>query len=403
MTTSDLIRCFARALIVVGALGFAALPAFGQQPGLTSSVAPSAAEDATPPDPVDPEPASEPEPELEPEPEFEPEPEAEPELEPEPEAEPAPTKKPRRPAVRPKRPRPERRPARAETAADASIDLDAAAPDGSRPDAGLIADGGRLAVLPPMTPSPEALIFSLWPLLALLLLFVALRVAHRIVKGAAGEGRRWGIVAARIWSLLEASIWVVGIIVVTASAVDSRGSPVLYALLGLVLITIAAQWNSLRDVAAGLVFAAERPFDVGDVVRVGAVDGQVVRLRLRFLELETAAGRRIQIPYREAVGMTDVRAGGATVAHPVQLDLELPAAMEPTEALNAARELAASSPWSVLGVPPRVELKVNADNKSVISVEGYAFDREVQASLHADLLGGWRDVLRTLSEPGPRT
>ena len=276
----------------------------------------------------------------------------------------------------------------------AAADAGASTPDAGVAHAGSSAQPER--VVPPAA-SPLVERLGLILLLAVLL-FVVMRVVGRVVARAAGEGRGWGLVASRVWSLFEVSVWMVAAILLVGSALGSEGNLVLYVLVGAIVLVTAAQWNALRDVAAGLVFASERPFDVGDVVRVGGVEGQVRRLRMRVLELETADGDRVQIPYREAVGTTDVRSGGRRVAHAVRVVLDLPDGADPSEALKLARELAASSPWSVLGVSPRVQLGSAPDGRPTVEIEGYAFDRTVQASLHADLLGGWRDVKRTLGE-----
>lgn len=237
-----------------------------------------------------------------------------------------------------------------------------------------------------------------WLLLSLLL-FVGLRVASRVVRRTARERRRWAVIAARLWPLLEAAVWILVALAWIAKVLGSRSTPVVYAILAAVVLGVAVLWGALRDVAAGLVFVAERPFDVGEVVRVAGQEGQVRRLRLRFLEIETADGRRVQVPYREISGTTGVRAGGRRVAHAVVLDLELPVGFEPTEALRIAREIAASSPWAVLGLAPRVELSTTSEGRSVVRVEGFAFDAEVRSDLHADLLAGWREAVRGTVEP----
>ena len=268
------------------------------------------------------------------------------------------------------------------------------------PDAQIPDDAGTAASISSSASRllPSRDLSALWWVLALVLVFASTRIGSRVVKARAAEGSRVGSVASRLWPLLETGVWILASLAAVGFAFGVQKHLLLYTLLACVAVAGAVQFNALRDVAAGLIFAAERPFDVGDVVRVAGIEGQVRGLRLRFLELDTSDGRRVQIPYREVVGTTDVRSGGARVANAVRLDLDLPATVDPTRALDAARELAASSPWAVLAAPPRVQLESRGEGRNVIAVEGYAFDAEVQSALHADLLSGWRDVLRGLSE-----
>jgi len=363
------------------------------QPSTTSTI--GAAAPRTPPAGTRAAPSATPEPERE----STREPEAAPPVDAGVAPPPLPPKPKPKPKPRPRRPRPKPRPAPPPPPPDAGVR--------TPPDAGVVADAGvTLAIEPPPPPPPPSdpkLVPPASPtvqrlgliLLAALLLFALLRVVGRVVARAAAERRGWGLVAARVWSLFEVSVWMVAAILVVGAELGSEGNLVLYVLVGAIALVTAAQWPALRDVAAGLVFAAERPFDVGDVVRIGDVEGQVRRLRMRVLELETPSGDRVQVPYRAAVGTTDVRSGGRRVAHAVRVELELPEGADPAEALRVAKELAASSPWAVLGLAPRVSIG-RGDRGPVIEIEAYAFDRNVQASLHADLLRGWPEAKRAL-------
>lgn len=239
-----------------------------------------------------------------------------------------------------------------------------------------------------------------WTLLSrLLALFFVLRIAQVLIARIARPRLR-GAFVRRLWPLFEGTVWLAAGLYVALEILGPRTQVALYVLLFGVLFVVAVWWNALRDVAAGLVIAAERPFEIGDVVRMAGFEGQVRRLRLRVLELQTEDNRRVLIPYREAIGASDVRTGGRRVAHSVHLELDLPAGMDPREALALAREVAASSPWAVLGVAPRAVLSAASVNRPSIEIEAYAFDAGARSLLYADLISGWRERVRDSGLPG---
>lgn len=241
-----------------------------------------------------------------------------------------------------------------------------------------------------------------WILCFALAIFLVSRLFTRVLRRAADDEQRWALVSVRAWPLLQLAVWVGLILWAVVEAFGTQDNVLFYGLLGLVVLVIAMQWNALKDVAAGLIFTAERPFEIGEVVRIGTAEGQLRRLRLRHLEIETNDGRVSQIPYRHAIGATDVRAGGRSVAHTVELELSIPQNVDPKIALDAAMELAASSPWSVIGVKPKVDLHASHTGESIVKVAAYAFDRELKATLHADLLSGWNDLSKSLTDKNSR-
>jgi len=232
-------------------------------------------------------------------------------------------------------------------------------------------------------------------------LFVVNRLIGRAINNAARDEKPWALIGSRMWPLLELAIWILLVLWCVQYFWGSQSNFVLYGLIVVVFLVVATQWNVLRDIAAGLVFAAERPFEVGEVIRIGQAEGQLRRLRLRHLEIETEDGRLSQIPYRSAIGTTDVRTGGSSVAHTVKLELDIPGLVDPKQALEAVREMAASSPWAVIGQSPRVDLQANTSGSSIIRVEAFAFDREVKPALHADMLSGWKEIVKMLGGASP--
>lgn len=231
-----------------------------------------------------------------------------------------------------------------------------------------------------------------WSLLQVLLLaFLVFRVAAWLVRRGARGDSQLAAMLSRLWVFVEGAGWAV-IAIWIFTRLSQTDSTVTAGLAGVVVLAvIALSWRSIKDVLAGLVLSAERPFSVGDYVQLGEARGQVRSFRTRVLELETEEGHVIRVPYGAVEGATNVRRGGRRTAHAVTLTLDLPDNLDATKALEIARELAASSPWAVLGVSPKLSLDVTGAGP-VVLMEAYAFDRDAGPLLHADLLSGWKEA-----------
>lgn len=230
-------------------------------------------------------------------------------------------------------------------------------------------------------------------ILVVAIAFIMLRLFAWSARRAARSGRI-SERAIQLWPVFEAAAWAAVFVLLVVRVGRSTAASLLALLLMFTLVVLA--WSALRDVASGILIAIERPFETGDFIRMGDVEGQVSSLRTRVIELVTASGDRVRIPYSRIKGATNVRAGGRRTANAVRLELELPPTIDPAEALRAARELAASSPWSVLGTIPRLELETDQRGGQKIEIEAYAFDKEASSHLHADLLKGWRELTKKL-------
>ncbi|MEQ9503805.1 MAG: mechanosensitive ion channel [Deltaproteobacteria bacterium] len=275
------------------------------------------------------------------------------------------------------------------------------------PDAGVRDGGAREAFVgpppreAPTEPQEEGLrdliariVKAQWSFLRVLLFaFIVFRIAALVVRRMARANHQLALVLSRLWVFVEATGWAaIGVWLFTR--LSQTESTVTAGLAGLVVLAlIALSWGAIKDVIAGLMISAERPFTVGDHVSVGEAAGQVRNFRTRVLELETDDGHVVRVPYRHVSGATDVRRGGRRTAHAVALTLELPETLGAVEALDLARELASSSPWSVLGVAPKLRLDEGHTTPKIV-MEAYAFDREAGPLLHADLLSGWREAQR---------
>ena len=133
---------------------------------------------------------------------------------------------------------------------------------------------------------------------AIIVVLLTIGVAHWLggwVRRAAVAGRVYAEVAVLLSRATAVAVYAVGGTLVLATIGASWAA--IAAVLGAATFGISL---ALQDVGRGFVngvyILVERPFRIGDYVRVGAVEGRVEEVGLRLTTLRTAAGERIIVP-----------------------------------------------------------------------------------------------------------
>lgn len=189
-----------------------------------------------------------------------------------------------------------------------------------------------------------------------LLVVVAVVVVGRFVRRRVGRGLARQSVDPNVATLAERGVtiatYVVGVSLVLA--VLGVGWTALGAVLGAgtVALSLALQ-DVLRSFVAGVYLLVERPFVIGDRVRVRDVEGTVEGIDLRTTAVRTAEGERVLVPnatvFGEIVTNRSAFGGGRTT---VTLR---GAAIAPSEVAGAVAEALAGVGGSC-DRAPKVEL-----------------------------------------------
>jgi hypothetical protein len=132
----------------------------------------------------------------------------------------------------------------------------------------------------------------------LIVLLLTVAIAHWVgawVRRAAIAGRVYAEVATLVGRAATLAVYAIGGTVVLAIVGTSWTA--IAAILGAATFGISL---ALQDVGRGFVngvyILAERPFRIGDHVRIGAAEGRVEEVGIRLTTLRTAAGDRIVVP-----------------------------------------------------------------------------------------------------------
>jgi len=217
----------------------------------------------------------------------------------------------------------------------------AAAEPSVGPAAGLL-DAIEVADAPSI--SPLELLFVFLGGVALYLFVRVVRWGFPLVPMTRERRARW----ARIGPIGEVVLWLTYLVSVIAWTLSGYPSVRLVALGFLVLVLIVAVFAVIRDYLSGVVLRTEGAVRIGDVVRVGEVEGRVARFRARVVEIDMLHGDRVVLPYRELGREAIVRRSRQRAAVRHTFAVPVPAGAPVEVVRDAIRRAALLCHW----VPP---------------------------------------------------
>lgn len=125
--------------------------------------------------------------------------------------------------------------------------------------------------------------------------YVAAWIVRRLFLHSVEHTETPNVVMRRTGRVLQAIIVIVGILGIFAALKVDVSS--LAISLGAVSIALSFALSTLlNNLVAGVLIVADDSVRPGDTIKVGDLQGRVVRMRTRATELETAEGKRVFVP-----------------------------------------------------------------------------------------------------------
>ncbi len=121
------------------------------------------------------------------------------------------------------------------------------------------------------------------------------RILERSVVSSMGRGRANPNLILLAGRVMYTTALVVGFIIILQ--IWGTGIVVPVALIGTLTVALSlALQDVLKNLVAGVYLLLERPFVIGDTIVLGAYQGEVEDIRIRFTALRTPDGQRVLIP-----------------------------------------------------------------------------------------------------------
>lgn len=229
--------------------------------------------------------------------------------------------------------------------------------------------------------------------LAVLEVLVTLAVAWAIVRSASEALRFMSdrVPKARFFfkqlePFVRIAVWFV-----VAFVVLSRLSPNQDAFLaGLGSIAIALGLGAqdlIKNVIGGIIVLTDRPYQLGDRVRIGDAYGEIDHIGLRSTKLTTPDDTRVTIPNAAVLNDRIFNANSGVPDCQVVTDVFLPAAVDPEMAIEIGREAAFASPFVLLDKPVVVLLSDQYQDRPYVQlrIKAYVHDHRFEPRMQSDI------------------
>lgn len=208
---------------------------------------------------------------------------------------------------------------------------------------------------------------------------------------------------------------------ITISDVGIRASLVtLYSNVGyvlLILITLAAlgiQWNKLawivsalsvgigfglqeivKNFISGLILLTERPVKVGDMIGIGGVEGDVLRINVRATEIQLSDRSTVIVPNSQLISQNVRNATMDNAQGVVTIALTFPTDIDPEQVSNILLSAYNDNKY-VLAIPaPYVHFNQLGPDGIILSVTGNVLSPRLIGATKSDLLYNILRLLRT--------
>jgi MscS family membrane protein len=188
-------------------------------------------------------------------------------------------------------------------------------------------------------------------------------------------------------------LWLGALVVILAMFAPSANT--LLAVLGSVAIALGLGAQDLvKSIIGGLVILVDRPYQLGDRVKIGDAYGEIDHIGLRSTKMTTPDDTRVTIPNSEILSNSAWSANSGVPDCQVVTDIILPHDTDPSEALEIGYESAYSSPFLLLSKPVIVLLQDHFQYAPYMTlrIKAYVYDHRFEPRIQSDI------TLRTKAE-----
>lgn len=143
----------------------------------------------------------------------------------------------------------------------------------------------------------------------------------------------------------------------------------------------------VKNVIGGLAILVDRPFQLGDRVRIGDAYGEIDYIGLRHTKLTTTDDTRVVIPNSQVMAGFVWNSNSGSLDQQVVTELFLPHDSDPIEAMSIASEAAYSSPYVLLSKPVTVRWIDGFKDGPycVLRIKAYVYDHRFERAMQTDL------------------
>jgi small-conductance mechanosensitive channel len=153
-----------------------------------------------------------------------------------------------------------------------------------------------------------------------------------------------------------------------------------------IAIGLGAQ-DLIKNLVGGIVILTDRPYQLGDRVKIGNAYGEIDHIGLRSTKLTTPEDTRVSIPNADILSAHVYNANSGVPDCQVVTDLFLPHGTDPFEAQQIGYEAAYTCPFLQVAKPVVVLVGDVLDQRPYlrVQVKAYVYDHRFEPEMRSDV------------------
>jgi len=227
----------------------------------------------------------------------------------------------------------------------------------------------------------------MYALLALAITYLLVRFTDASLEALGRRAPRSRFFFKMLSPLIRFSLWLGGAMMVLVY-IFAPTRETMFAVLASIGIALGLGAQDLvKNIIGGLVILTDRPYQLGDRVKIGDAYGEIDHIGLRSTKLTTPDDTRVTIPNSEILSGMAWNANSGALDCQVVTELFLPPDVDAVEAMEIGYEAAYSSPYILLSKPVvvRVQDRFQEAPHLLIRVKAYVYDHRFEPALQSDV------------------
>jgi MscS family membrane protein len=225
-----------------------------------------------------------------------------------------------------------------------------------------------------------------WVLLLLFTVWLILRYATQMLDTWSLRSTRARFLFKLLQPVMRLALWTVAVFISINILVPSREA-FLAALASLgVALALGAQ-DLVKNLVGCIVILTDRPYQLGDRVKIGEAYGEIDHIGLRSTKLTTPDDTRVTIPNSSILSDQVYNANSGVPDCQVVTDVLLPADTDPNAVIPIGYEAAYTSPYTYLAKPVVVLVTDMFDQRPYLRlrIKAYVYDHRFEPRMMSDI------------------
>lgn len=217
--------------------------------------------------------------------------------------------------------------------------------------------------------------------------WLLLKLLYFISQWSAKRFSRYRMQITGLYPLSRLLVWIVATYLIIVDVFQPPANSLLAVLASVGLAVGLAAQDVIRNVISGILILFEKPFRVGDMVKIGDHYGEVVSIGVRSVRLHTFDDSTVTIPNATVTSQMVSNSNSGELNEMVVTSFTVPASLDVETVKALAAEAASCSPYVYLKKPIAVLVEDLFDRTFLtrFTVKAYVLDVRLERVFASDI------------------